>query len=77
MSLNILPVHHTPGSPGEETGRSFAAWADQEALVNPNQALWENGDFTQFAGMMRESGEAGGASARGVGVWGDVRSEAV
>lgn len=26
--------------------------------MNPNQALWEKGDFTQVAGTMRESGEA-------------------
>jgi len=26
--------------------------------MNPNQALWEKGDFTQIAAFMRESGEA-------------------
>ena len=26
--------------------------------VNPNQALWEKGDFTRIAASMRESGEA-------------------
>ena len=26
--------------------------------MNPNKALWEKGDFTAIAGMMRESGEA-------------------
>jgi ubiquinone/menaquinone biosynthesis C-methylase UbiE len=26
--------------------------------MNPNQALWEKGDFTVIAGLMRESGEA-------------------
>ena len=26
--------------------------------MNPNQALWEKGDFTRIAGFMRESGEA-------------------
>jgi len=29
-----------------------------ETLVNPNQALWEKGDFTRIAVSMRESGEA-------------------
>ena len=29
-----------------------------EAVVNPNQALWEKGDFTRIAATMRESGEA-------------------
>jgi ubiquinone/menaquinone biosynthesis C-methylase UbiE len=27
-------------------------------LMNPNKALWEKGDFTEIAGLMRESGEA-------------------
>jgi len=26
--------------------------------MNPNKALWEKGDFTQIAGLMRQSGEA-------------------
>jgi cyclopropane fatty-acyl-phospholipid synthase-like methyltransferase len=26
--------------------------------MNPNRALWEKGDFTQIAGLMRKSGEA-------------------
>ena len=26
--------------------------------MNPNQALWENGDFTRIAESMRDSGEA-------------------
>ena len=26
--------------------------------MNPNQALWEKGDFTEIAAFMRESGEA-------------------
>ena len=26
--------------------------------INPNQALWEKGDFTEIAAFMRESGEA-------------------
>src|SRR5262245_38471014 len=28
------------------------------AAANPNQALWEKGDFTRIAATMRESGEA-------------------
>jgi SAM-dependent methyltransferase len=27
-------------------------------IVNPNQALWEKGDFTEIAAFMRQSGEA-------------------
>lgn len=30
--------------------------------MNPNQALWEKGDFTAIAGLMRRSGEATAAS---------------
>ena len=26
--------------------------------MNPNKALWEKGDFTQIAVLLRESGEA-------------------
>jgi len=29
-----------------------------EAASNPNQALWEKGDFTEIAAFMRQSGEA-------------------
>jgi ubiquinone/menaquinone biosynthesis C-methylase UbiE len=29
-----------------------------QAVANPNQTLWEKGDFTEIAGFMRESGEA-------------------
>jgi ubiquinone/menaquinone biosynthesis C-methylase UbiE len=39
----------------------FFAWrADVTVMttVNPNQALWEKGDFTRIAASMRESGEA-------------------
>ncbi len=30
----------------------------QASIANPNKALWEKGDFTAIAAMMRESGEA-------------------
>src|SRR6185437_14048506 len=30
----------------------------QTPSINPNQALWEKGDFTRIAETMRESGEA-------------------
>jgi ubiquinone/menaquinone biosynthesis C-methylase UbiE len=29
-----------------------------KAAINPNKALWEKGDFTRIADLMRESGEA-------------------
>ena len=31
---------------------------DSQPATNPNQALWEKGDFTRIAASMRESGEA-------------------
>lgn len=30
----------------------------KEPIMNPNQALWEKGDFTEIAALMRASGEA-------------------
>src|SRR6266487_644384 len=30
----------------------------KEMIVNPNKALWEKGDFTEIAALMRQSGEA-------------------
>jgi ubiquinone/menaquinone biosynthesis C-methylase UbiE len=38
--------------------------------MNPNQALWEKGDFTQIAATMRESGEA---LVRDLGVTGGMK----
>ena len=38
--------------------------------MNPNQALWEKGDFTQIADTMRESGEA---FAKGLGITKNLR----
>jgi SAM-dependent methyltransferase len=37
-------------------GVTLRAW--EGASMNPNQALWEKGDFTRIAASMRESGEA-------------------
>ena len=37
----------------------------EDSSMNPNQALWEKGDFTQIADTMRESGEA---LAKGLGI---------
>ena len=31
--------------------------APKEAPIDPNQALWERGDFTEIAAFMRQSGE--------------------
>src|SRR3982751_5941696 len=32
--------------------------ATTKAAINPNKALWEKGDFTRIADLMRKSGEA-------------------
>ena len=32
--------------------------ADERMVMNPNKALWEKGDFTEIAALMRQSGEA-------------------
>src|SRR5262249_7354469 len=31
---------------------------DERAVMNPNKALWEKGDFTEIAAFMRQCGEA-------------------
>jgi ubiquinone/menaquinone biosynthesis C-methylase UbiE len=38
--------------------RSFSSLNSRRRFVNPNQALWEKGDFTAIAAFMRQSGEA-------------------
>ncbi len=41
-----------------ETGPAFRPErAITDSIMNPNKALWEKGDFTRIASMMRESGE--------------------
>src|SRR6266436_896341 len=37
---------------------TFQARGGGITLMNPNQQLWEKGDFTRIAASMRESGEA-------------------
>src|ERR1700712_2695308 len=43
----------TPGNPSLITTMNTTT-----ITINPNQALWEKGDFTRIAATMRESGEA-------------------
>ncbi len=44
---------------GVEIGRAgFLVPRHKGAIVNPNKALWEKGDFSEIAAFMRESGEA-------------------
>jgi SAM-dependent methyltransferase len=40
------------------TRQKGSDWLMTNATVNPNQALWEKGDFTRIAETMRDSGEA-------------------
>jgi len=41
-----------------QAGSQGATSTQSGGIVNPNKALWEKGDFTQIAGLMRHSGEA-------------------
>src|SRR5262249_29588674 len=51
-------VMTTPGH-GLPDSRIVLSGPDREGRhMNPNQALWEKGDFTRIAATMRESGEA-------------------
>jgi SAM-dependent methyltransferase len=50
-----------PAADGNE--KTALAWFTvvhdhRRSMVNPNQALWEKGDFTRIAATMRESGDA-------------------
>src|SRR5229473_7471957 len=36
----------------------MSALVREGAVMNPNKALWEKGDFTEIAVLMRQSGEA-------------------
>jgi 2-polyprenyl-3-methyl-5-hydroxy-6-metoxy-1,4-benzoquinol methylase len=58
------PPIAVPENPAEETTRhdsqthcTFSKTMNQ-AIMNPNKALWEKGDFTGIAALMRQSGEA-------------------
>jgi ubiquinone/menaquinone biosynthesis C-methylase UbiE len=44
--------------PMARTGRVHFAHTGKELTMNPNKALWEKGDFTRIAALMRDSGEA-------------------
>jgi ubiquinone/menaquinone biosynthesis C-methylase UbiE len=42
----------------KKPGSDSANAPNEGSNMNPNQALWEKGDFTEIAGLMRQSGEA-------------------
>src|SRR5262245_47078030 len=50
----------TGGEIAGATSRRFRGeeMTPTEASTNPNQALWEKGDFTEIAAFMRQCGEA-------------------
>ena len=39
-------------------GSTVSGIVHRGAVMNPNKALWEKGDFTEIAALMRQSGEA-------------------
>src|SRR5262245_12652328 len=43
---------------GRPAGCGVPCRPDGRDVMNPNQALWEKGDFTRIASTIRESGEA-------------------
>jgi cyclopropane fatty-acyl-phospholipid synthase-like methyltransferase len=57
-----MPVAGSPSQDGEcgtaWDGFGSLVFRSEGATMNPNQALWEKGDFTRIAGSMRKSGEA-------------------
>jgi len=56
----ISPLGHGPKAKGPTVYREseLRTFTRMEQSTNPNQALWEKGDFTAIAATMRESGEA-------------------
>ena len=58
-----LPRQGQPAEAADGNEKTALAWFTvvhdhRRSMVNPNQALWEKGDFTRIAATMRESGEA-------------------
>src|SRR5262245_56080247 len=49
--------YSTYPAPGSGSSHTRAIRA-RRTMMNPNQALWEKGDFTRIAASMRTSGEA-------------------
>src|SRR5262245_50385411 len=65
-------TERSPNPPRERLNRNagssklpVSSSRETEDAMNPNQALWEKGDFTRIARSMRESGEA---VAQGLGI---------
>jgi SAM-dependent methyltransferase len=54
-AIRTHPLNEEPTNPGGQN-MSVTYVDGTHAVMNPNQALWEKGDFTQIAALMRESG---------------------
>lgn len=61
----VIPLTHGPKNNAVCVvgfANKIALWVNEMntliAVMNPNKALWEKGDFTRLAATMRESGEA-------------------
>ena len=59
--MSFLPPSRTDNTvtlePGKTSGIPPTVPPPVPLFLNPNQALWEKGDFTAIAALMRESGE--------------------
>jgi SAM-dependent methyltransferase len=60
---STCPVRGQPAEAADGNEKTALAWFTvvhdhRPSMVNPNQALWEKGDFTRIAATMRESGDA-------------------
>src|SRR5215467_5818371 len=51
-TIVVLRDNSHQSGPGDEKARG------EGNIMNPNQVLWEKGDFTKIAGFMRGSGDA-------------------
>jgi ubiquinone/menaquinone biosynthesis C-methylase UbiE len=58
LNFRVQQFMNRSGYANALRNRSRTKTTDKEAIVNPNKALWEKGDFTRIAETMRESGES-------------------
>src|SRR5688572_26308623 len=57
-SQNVYELIPRPAARSKHKLRENIMTNISGSSANPNQALWEKGDFTQIAAFMRQSGEA-------------------
>ena len=62
LGSTMTRAEHVIATPGNNHADSMLYRLDQQERTamdpNPNQAMWEKGDFTRIAAAMRESGDA-------------------